>query len=404
MSALLTVRAQNFRSLKDVSVDLGQLNVLVGPNQAGKSNFLDLIEFVGDSARSDLAAALDDRGGIDRVRYRGASDSGKVVVDVKANVTQYSSRSAPDEYRLSFWTQRLRNRRTDAIRRVLHRQEQFKFKRTKGQGRRITVKGDQVDFISVESSGHERSARKLPLDSKSLALSTLRRLPKSEGGAEIDRVANLFSSFRVFNVDVAAARLPQRRSRFPIQSDASNLASVLMNLAQADDDAFGDYVDDAKAMIPGLEAIEFEAFGGASPAYAVTLIERGLLTPTYLEDASFGAIRVLALLALLYDPDPPQITCIEEVDHGLHPYVFDRLVTRLREASKRTQILVATHSPALVNRLAAKELIVCERAADGSTRLPAVDSEEIAEKERVANGRLRLGELWFSGSLGGVPE
>ena len=399
VAALLSIRAQNFRSLKDISVDLGPLNVLVGPNQAGKSNFLDLIEFVGDSARFDLAGALEMRGGIDRVRFRGATDSGSVVIDVDANVTRFSSATAPDEYRLSFWTRRQRTRR------ILLRNEQFKFKRTKGQGRRITVKGSSADFVQVQEGGEESDRRKLSLGSQSLALSTLRRLPKAEGGDEIDRVARLFTTFRVFSVDVEAARRPSElddRSA-SLAPDASNLAAVLISLS-SNEERFADFISDARAMIPGLESIDFEALGGAGPAVAVRLTEQGLSSPTYLQDASFGAIRVLALLALLYDPEPPQITCIEEIDHGLHPYVFDRLVVRLREASKRTQILVATHSPALVNRLEAHELIVVERAADGSTLLPAVDPEEIRLKEQAADGRLGLGELWFSGTLGGVPS
>ena len=154
----------------------------------------------------------------------------------------------------------------------------------------------------------------------------------------------------------------------------------------------------------GLEDIEFEKLGGSAPAVAVKLVERGLADSTYLEDASFGTVRVLALLALLYDPDPPDLTCIEEIDHGLHPYLFDRLVERLREAARRTQILVATHSPALVNRLRPAELIVVERAKDGSTRMPAITPGQIREKYRTVEGRLELGELWFSGTLGGVPR
>jgi len=379
-------------------VDLGPLNVLVGPNQAGKSNFLDLIEFLGDSARLDLPEAIQMRGGIDRVRFRGALGGGAVVIDVKANVTRYSTSGAPDEYRLSFWTRRQRDER-----RILLRSERFKFKRTQGQGRRVTVAGSRADFIRIADGGREETARQLPLSPQSLALSTLRRLPKAEGGEEIDRVARLFTTFRVFNVDVEAARRPARLTKDPLRANASNLASVLIQLS-GDDERFGDFLEDAKAMIPGLKSIEFEAIGGAGSAFAVRLLERGLKDPTFLEDASFGAIRVLALLALLYDPQPPQITCIEEIDHGLHPYVFDRLVVRLREASKRTQFLVATHSPALVNRLRPAELIVCERAADGSTLLPAVDPEEVRLKERATRGTLRLGELWFSGSLGGVPK
>lgn len=382
-----------------MSVELGPLNVLVGPNQAGKSNFLDLIEFLGDSARYDLPDALEMRGGIDRVRFRGASESGSIVINVDASVTRYSHVGAPDEYRLSFWTRRTR---PDA--RILLRNEEFKFKRTRGQGRRITVKGSSADLVDVEeSSGEAKDARRLPLSSQSLALSTLRRLPKSEGGDEIARVASLFTTFRVFNVDVEAARQPGPLELEPLRSNAGNLASSLIALSE-DSERFGDLLEDARSMIPGLDRIAFEEIGGAGSAIAVTLIEKGLRNPTYLQDASFGAIRALALLALLYDPDPPQITCIEEIDHGLHPYVFDRLVLRLREASARTQLLIATHSPALVNRLSSDELIVVERAPDGSTHIPAVDPDEVRAKESAANGRLRLGELWFSGTLGGVPR
>ena len=76
----------------------------------------------------------------------------------------------------------------------------------------------------------------------------------------------------------------------------------------------------------------------------------------------------------------------------------------MREASAKTQFLIATHSPALVNRLKADELLVCQRTEEGATLLPAVDPADIRAKEAVAQGRMDLGELWFSGALGGVPE
>ena len=157
-------------------------------------------------------------------------------------------------------------------------------------------------------------------------------------------------------------------------------------------------------MIPGLEYIDFEHIGGSSEAVAIKLVERGLRDATDLADASYGTIRVLALLAALYDPSPPLLTCIEEVDHGLHPYIFDRLVERLREASARTQFLIATHSPALVNRLRPEELIVCERDKFGASRIPAISTQLIRQKTDQFNGQLRLGEIWFSGTLGGVPR
>ncbi|HET8657876.1 MAG TPA: AAA family ATPase [Micromonosporaceae bacterium] len=394
MRPLLSVSAQNFRSLRRVNVELQPLNVLVGPNQAGKSNFLDLIAFLGDSARDDLVPALDKRGGFDRVRFRGGS-GGSVTIHVMANVTRHSSERAPDEYRLAFWIGR------SSRRPYLAREERFTFKRTQGRGRRITVSGGKADFIRV-TSGDENREQQLQLRPTALALSTLRQLPKGEGGEEIDRVAQLFSTFRVFNPDVDLARQPVRTDSGSLTANASNLAAAIMHLM--DTEAYEDFLDDARAMVPGLADIDLEGIDGPAPAVGVRLVERGLRDPTYLADASYGTVRVLALLALLYDPEPPLLTCIEEIDHGLHPHLLDRLVERLRDASRSTQFLIATHSPALVNRLKPEELVVCERAPDGSTILPAVESADIRRKEHAVHGELGLGELWFSGALGGVPE
>lgn len=401
MPALLRISANNFRSLRKVDVALGPLNVLVGPNEAGKSNFLDLIQFLGDSARLDLTEALGVRGGLDRVRFRGDSDSGAVSIQVAANVTTNSSERAPDEYELRFYSRRLRAGAAEG-RQILVRNEEFRFKRTAGRGRRIKVNGDRAELVSWRGE-QNTSERQLPLRSDSLALSTLAKLPDSEGGNEIRRFSQLFTSFRVFNVDVERARRPTRFTESSLRPDASNLASALLQL-MTHDQIWRDFLDDARAMIPGFQNLEFRNADASEPTVAVAIVERGLRDSTYLADASFGTVRLLSLLALLYDPNPPAITCIEEIDHGLHPYLFDRLVDRLREASSRTQLLVATHSPALVNRLRPEELLIAERAEDGSTRIPAVSAERIAEQEKAAGGALQLGELWFSGSLGGVPR
>ena len=80
---LLRLKVGNFRSLRAVEVRLAPLNILVGPNGAGKSNLLDVIAFLGDATRDDLAPALDERGGFDRVIFRNA---GKVVTMTPAEL------------------------------------------------------------------------------------------------------------------------------------------------------------------------------------------------------------------------------------------------------------------------------------------------------------------------------
>ncbi|HET8683282.1 MAG TPA: AAA family ATPase [Micromonosporaceae bacterium] len=100
------------------------------------------------------------------------------------------------------------------------------------------------------------------------------------------------------------------------------------------------------------------------------------------------------------DPEPPALTCVEEIDHGLHPQALELLVERLREASQRTQFLIATHSPEVADRLKPEELVVCERRDDGSSVIPAVSTERVRQIVAESEG-LPLGDLWFSGALGG---
>jgi predicted ATPase len=132
--ALISLSARNFRSLRKVDLDLGPINVLVGPNAAGKSNVLDVLAFLGDASRSDLQPALERRGGFERVRFRGKSNRRAVEISLEAQLTKFSSPSAPDEYSLSF----------DVKRGGIERTEEFAFKRTQGKGRRIGLQGSRL--------------------------------------------------------------------------------------------------------------------------------------------------------------------------------------------------------------------------------------------------------------------
>lgn len=393
-SRILRVAVTNYRSLAQVELPLGQLNVLVGPNGAGKSNLLSVFRFLASLIRYDLAETLDSVGGMEDLLFHGLQNrSRKLTIELEAVATQYSSFNATDVYSLS-----LRGGRAG---RFVFREESFRFKRTRGQGRRITIHGDEV-LVQDEVRGRQdvRESR-FGINQESLGLSTLPRLAENSGGKQVREFNDLLSSFVVFDVNVAAARQPARIRGLPsLQADAANLADFLRRLSE-DEEVWALLKDDARRVLPQLVDIDFELVGGSSPAVAVRLHERGLSSPTFLADASFGTVRLLGLLALMYDPDPPPLTCIEEIDHGLHPQAFDLIVQLLRDASARTQFLVTTHSPAVVNRLRPEELVVCERREDGSSAIPALPSSLVREKEDATKGRLRLGELWFTGALGG---
>ncbi len=396
---LIELAVENYRSLRKVSLPLGPLNVLVGPNGAGKTNVLEVFRFLADVINTDLEPALDARGGFDEVVFQGGDRTpASIRINLKATWTQYSSLTSPDEYQLAI--ERLTVKSGESS---FSRSESFQFKRTQGRGRRIAISGEKAAVVQIDKDLQESPERTFGIRRMSSGLSTLPRLSEDEGGAEVAALSNRLASFRVFDVRVDEARLP---SRFPrtrhesLEHDAANLAAFLLTIRDRDEDAWLRLEADAVKVLPQLEGIDFDYPSGAAREVVVVLHERGLRRPTQLADASFGTIRLLGLLALLYDPEPPALTCIEEIDHGLHPQALELLVDRLREASERTQLLIATHSPAFADRLKPEELIVCERRDDGSSAIPAVSVDRVREIVAASEG-LPLGELWFSGALGG---
>ncbi|GAA2418499.1 AAA family ATPase [Streptomyces mauvecolor] len=396
---LLELHVENFRSLRDVTIPLGPLTVLVGPNGVGKSNVLKVFDFLAAIIRTDLQPALDERGGFDEVAFWGGDKPPtSMAIRLKADWTTHASVKAPDEYSLT-----IRRRSSPGGRDsyTLSRQESFQFKRTQGRGRRITISGDEARVVD-KRAGRESDGGSFGIQRLSSGLSTLPRLGRSDGGEEVARVADRLSSFRVFDVDVTAARQPTRARSIRagrLDSHAENLAAFLIQLS-ADEERWDLLTRDARRILPQLDAIEFEQVGGYADRLAVVLHEHGLRRTTPLADASFGTVRLLGLLAMLYDPRPPALTCVEEIDHGLHPQALELIVERLREASQRTQFIVATHSPALVDRLEPHEFVVCDRDEAGASIIPALTTNEI-ETIVAETGDQPLGELWFSGVLGG---
>lgn len=401
MGKLTRITVSNFLSLKKVSVNLQPLNVLVGPNGAGKTNLLSAIKFLGDTARNDLIPTIDAFGGFDALRFRGGNGDESITLKVEALLTKNATRTAPDEYNLTMRQGHFKSPRNARRTHFIQREEYFVFKRTRGRGRRITISGATVQIVEEKTEIEERS---ISLSETSAGLSTLRRLGESEASEEIEKLAVLFETFRVFEVDVSAARRPSSlKESSRLAHDANNLAAFLAWMHRTNRDSFNSLIDDMRYILPGFRDLKLIPVGGAAEGVSVALEEESLTGLTSLASASFGTIRALALLAMLHDPKPPMLTCVEEIDHGLHPYALDRIVERLREATRKTQIIVATHSPALVNRLKPEELIVCERNKDnGESLIPSIESSTVAEMERTSG--LNLGELWFSGSLGGVPE
>lgn len=382
---LTRVEARNFRSLARVDLRLADLTVLIGPNGSGKTNVLNVLRFLATTVRFDLAAALEIWRGYDHVQ-RQAAKTGPVSITVEGLITPHSSENAPDRYHIRI------SRRGKSI----SRYEEFTFKRRSGRGRRITVSGD---LVTITEGGDTLSERRLATK-QTTGLATLPKLADDEGGSGIRQFTEFLSNILVLEPNVVEARSPVEAYLAPLAHDASNLADALAQLVMRDPDSFALLTAELARCLPGLEKLQLVR--GAGNSVAVQLMERGAGQPVDLADASYGTVRLLALLTALHQPDPPPFIAIEEIDHGLHPYALDVLLDRMRAATARSQILAATHSPTLVGRLRPEEIVVCDRdPLTGESIIPAISAAEIARAARASDWN--PGELWFAGAIGGIP-
>ncbi|GAA4919106.1 putative ATPase [Stackebrandtia albiflava] len=394
---LQQLHVENFRSLRDVTVELGGLNVLVGPNGAGKSNVLQVLAFLGRIAESDLPAALDDIW--PKVMF-GSAERSDDALAVSVTGT-WTGGDEGDDYRL-----RIGRIGEDGW----HRTELFHFADSDLPMKMLVSHDNLVvgptDGSLTEPARSSRHSIQLGVDEQTSALALIPRLTMEFGGREVTALAQFLQRIRFIDSDITNLRQTGGHSRYRPKSavrladDAGNLAAYLLMLHDMHPDGFADLQADAVSVLPQLESIDFEFPSGPAREAIVVLHETGLRRPIELADASLGTIRLIALLAALHDPTPPPLTCIEEIEFGLHPQALELLVERLREASERTQLIVATHSPTFVDRLRPDEIIVCERRDDGSSAIPAISTEQIREIVAASEDE-PLGRLWFSGALGG---
>jgi predicted ATPase len=130
----------------------------------------------------------------------------------------------------------------------------------------------------------------------------------------------------------------------------------------------------------------------------VVLTENDFIFPA--SRLSDGTLRYLCLLAILCDPEPPRLVCIEEPELGLHPDMLPKIADLLVAASDRTQLVVTTHSDLLVDAMTERpEAVVVVEKHEGKTRARRLQA---TDELKVWLQKYRLGELWMRGDIGGT--
>jgi len=205
----------------------------------------------------------------------------------------------------------------------------------------------------------------------------------------------------------AMAEPAARKDSTELASNGGNLASVLATLRQRAPAAFAELSTEVVRILPEFTAVEVVERGD-SVELALPLGEGEVVSA---DNVSQGTLYLLAVLALAFDPEPPAILCIEDLDRGIHPRMLRDvrdLLYRLSHpesaglARRPVQIVATTHSPYLLDlfRDHPDEIVIAQKHGRVARFERLADRADLAELLREGS----LGDMWFSGILGGVPD
>jgi predicted ATPase len=213
----------------------------------------------------------------------------------------------------------------------------------------------------------------------------------------------------VYFFDPSAIAAPvQIQPSISLAANGSGLAGVLQEIRDQHPERFEDLVSELRRWLPDFDAVLFQTPSNGMKSIALrTQVGRHAIPAT---DLSQGTLFALAMLTMAYLPQPPEVIAVEEPDRGIHP----RLLREVRDAlyrlaypesfgesRKPVQVIATTHSPYLVDLFKdhPEEVVLAQKRGLHATLDRLTDQPDWEEILRDA----QLGDLWYSGVLGGVP-
>ena len=383
---LTYLRIKNYRALRDVEFrDLTPLTVLIGPNGSGKSTVLDALDFLAEAVRGNLVGAWKKRDRFRGMRTQGEDGSIEFEVEFFLSLTipRLRYKLGIDEAAGKFFVSEESIIEPGAeLERIIELVDAEPSPQWLEDVFRINIyerDGNPDRYYTNTSSD--------PIIHSTLAFSREREQEAPKTLA----LANSIASYRLLHLtDDHLKGYSDAGPREKLSPNGDNLPNVLYYLHERHPETLARITAQLRHWVPGLADVVPE----------ITSDERLLLRfkdgpfekPLPAQYMSGGTMRLAALLTLLYEPGAAGLLGIEEPENELHPQLLPQLAEELIAASEDRQLLIATHSPALLNGLEPEQVWILHRGADGYTQATrAADLPGIPAM--VAEGS-PLGYLW----------
>ena len=388
---LTRVWARNFKSIRNLDLELGPLTVLVGPNASGKSNVLDVLSFIKQAIGRDLDSAVATRHGIEAIK-RASPGGGNRDIELGFELSR-------GDFKMQYGF--VLGSRSGAYR-VKREYATVSPSDPKVRTTEFEIRDGRVvkPFLQPDPDGElEIFELVIPFLARMLFQFTAENEENEEMqwvlGNTFTEVSLAFDSinrmqfYRLFPDAMREPRRPMNTQT--LDEDGANLASVLREMNTRNSRFTAEINSCLGQIVPGVGNLVVQHSGG----YLIVKLWHKSSTHSSrgswfdLSQESDGTVRLLGLLTAFYQDVPNSLIGVEEPELTIHPGALPVLAGVMVEASTRTQVVATTHSPDLIDRLPVESLRAVEMR-DGCTEVGPVSK---TQTDAVLNGLFSAGEL-----------
>ncbi len=379
---IVKIWARNFKSIERLELDLSPLTVLVGPNASGKSNIADVPKFVSDAVRDGLDSALAARGqSALKHRARRKNVTVGVGIEIQDGYVAY-------EFSLQVTA--------DKGHRVKHEVLKLQSKNSLGGGVVYELRDGEV--TKPPTDGMADLVKSVTRNSELLGIPALWPiLLRIEGGTPHTNVSmplmslvaqalELLRNVRAYHIFPNTLRVPQQaESKYPLTEDGSNLTSVLHEMKTKNPRRFEQLLSTLRSLVPPVVDVDVK-LAGSHLYFRFTHESEGRERDAVLDASqeSDGTLRLLGMLAALYQEPSPELVIIEEPELAIHPGALPYVAELMEETTRvQTPILVTTHSPDFLDLVPVDSIRAVELVNGGTIAAPVSGHQRAAAMKKL---------------------
>ena len=372
-SSLNKLTITGFKSIQNLqNFELKNLNVLIGGNGAGKSNFIQIFRMLSAMTRKNLSRFVMERGGADSFLFNGPKVSNKIEAEFEFMSGSTNAKGT----------------------------NHYKFE--------LIPTADEKFIVNEERQYVTTSWRSYGSPSEESRLYDERNEKSADGqwNGVGHFVYQAIANWMVYHFHDTSDTAPMRRSEIVedfhlLRSDAANIAPFLWHLKNTDNlkPYYDEIINAIRLVNPFFDDFRLDVIRlGEVEKVKLSWNQKGSDYPMQPYHLSDGSIRFICLASALLQPSPPSIIVIDEPELGLHPEAIAILAELIEDAATRTQVIVATQSPTLINYFSLDDIIVVNRK-DGQSTFERLKEEDF----NVWLENYSIGELWTKNVIAGGP-